>query len=96
MSGSPRQLSDPEIVDLLNIDRDFDMRTVLDRSGYPPIKFKSQTWRAQSHIAFPPKSSSPDATSDGHRTPRRLCRGGKIYVAGTGGSGSGEDCTERL
>lgn len=95
MSGSPRQLSDPEIVELLHIDRDFDMRTVLDRSGYPPIKFRSQTWRAQSDIAFPPETSSSDAGSDGHKTPRRLCRGGKIYVAGTGGGGDLEDCNRR-
>lgn len=81
MSGSPLQISDPDVLNLLRLDRDFDMRTVMDRSGYPPIQYKSQGWRAQTHLAFPPchdeKSKCPEQA-------RTLVRGGKIYLAGTG------------
>lgn len=87
MSGTPSVLSEPGVMDLLGLDRDFDMRTLLDRSGYPPIKFRAQTWRAQKDIVFPQldeaaASCSRDSFERG--SPRTLCRGGKIYLAGTG------------
>lgn len=80
-------LSEPGVMDLLALDRDFDMRTVLDRSGYPPIKFRTQTWRAQKDIAFPPLAEVSEGCSGdslNRNSPRTLCRGGKIYLAGTG------------
>jgi hypothetical protein len=87
MSGTPPVLSEAGVMDLLALDRDFDMRTVLDRSGYPPIKFRAQPWRAHKDIAFPPPAD--DAAScleglSGRHSPRTLCRGGRIYLAGTG------------
>ncbi|KAM5361674.1 hypothetical protein ACJZ2D_012951 [Fusarium nematophilum] len=84
MSENPLQPSDPEVVESLDLDRDFDLRAVMDRSGYPPIRHKSQAWRAQSHLAFPPP---PDADPQGMETARRLIKGGKIYLAGIGGVG---------
>ncbi|KAK1830084.1 hypothetical protein QBC39DRAFT_116847 [Podospora conica] len=82
-AGTPPELSDPEIQQLLRVNHEFDMRTVTNRAGYPPIKFKAQTWRAHEGIAFPQGSSRSDA-STWVATPKPLCRGGKIYLASTG------------
>ena len=83
MSATPHQLSDSEMLEILSLDRDFDMRTVMDRTGYPPIGFRPQTWRAQSDIAFPPEAAD-SSNSSNSGTPRRLCLGGKVYLAATG------------
>lgn len=92
MSGSPLQISDPYVINILNLDRDFDMLTVMNRSGYPQPQYKSQTWRAQSHLAFPPGQLPETPDSQGVDMARRLVRGGKIYLAGTGGNAPVPDC----
>jgi hypothetical protein len=56
-------------VEIISIDHAFDTRTVMDRSGYPPMKFRQQTWRAHSDIAFPPASGNESATSSAPTTP---------------------------
>ncbi|KAF4458059.1 hypothetical protein F53441_134 [Fusarium austroafricanum] len=86
MSGTPHQISDPKVIEFLNNDRDFDLRIIMDRSGYPPLGFKSQGWRAQSHLAFPPPAKTD---AQGLEMSRSLVRGGKIYVAATGGGHGG-------
>ncbi|KAF0329892.1 hypothetical protein K4K61_006266 [Colletotrichum sp. SAR11_59] len=83
-TATPPQLKDPDVQNLLCLDHNFDMRTVTDRSGYPSISYKAQTWRAQRDIAFPGGESESDADSTRVATPKRLCRGGKIYLASTG------------
>lgn len=65
------------------VDNEFDLQTVLNRTGYPPLQFKSQTWRSQTHLAFPAELEVDD---QGIRRTKYLVRGGKIYIAATGGS----------
>ncbi|KAI3528607.1 uncharacterized protein CLUP02_13985 [Colletotrichum lupini] len=83
-TSTPPQLKDPEVQNLLQLDHNFDMRTVTERTGYPSIAYKAQTWRAQRDIAFPGDESDPDSDPIRVATPKRLCRGGKIYLASTG------------
>lgn len=87
MSAIPRlQLKDPEILEVLEPDQTFKIGTLLDRSGYPPVGSKRQGWLAQSHLAFPPMQDSADPGSE---MAMQLVRGGKMYMAATGGGSSG-------
>lgn len=87
MSGTPLQYSeDPEVLEIIDLDLNFDLRTVADRTGYPVVRYQTQPWRSQTEIAFPP---CPDADCQGLEMARRLVKGGKIYVAGTGQNGPG-------
>jgi len=62
---------------------EFDLQTVLNRTGYPPLQFKSQAWRSQAHLAFP---AEPEVDDQGIERTKYHVRGGKIYIAATGGS----------
>lgn len=83
MSDSPiKYTEEQDYLEAPALDLSFDLQTVTNRDGYPPIRHCAQTWRAQRDIAFPP---CPDADGQDLDVARRLVKGGKIYFAATGG-----------